>query len=159
MTAMRNILLISILLFTVNVAFGQDSSEKRLDHFNIKKNVAIQGYDPVSYFSGNPTKGLPTFIHRYKRIVYLFSSEKNRESFIANPQKYEPAYGGWCAYAMALEKAEKVVINPKTYKIINDKLYLFYNKLGINTKEKWDKEGEEKLKNNADKNWNQTISK
>ena len=64
-----------------------------------------------------------------------------------------------CAYAMGLEKADKVSVNPKTYKIIDNKLYLFYNKLGINTKENWDKEGEEKLKANADKNWNTIVSK
>ena len=156
---MKKIVLISILFLSVNFSFGQDSSEKRIKHFNIKQNIAIQGYDPVSYFSKEPTKGLPIFIHRYKRIVYLFSSEKNRESFIANPKKYEPAYGGWCAYDMAMKKADKVGINPKTYKIIDNKLYLFYNKIGINTKDKWNKEGEGKLKNNADKNWNQIISK
>ena len=85
-------------------------------------------------------------------------TEENKEEFTKNPAKYEPVYGGWCAYAMGLEKADKVAINPKTFKIIDNKLYLFYNKLGINTLEKWNKEGQEKLKNNADRNWKLIIS-
>ncbi|NQX96700.1 MAG: YHS domain protein [Flavobacteriales bacterium] len=151
---------LSILFFLCLINFVQAQDENaRKEHFNLKKTVAISAYDPVSYFTGVPLKGSPNFIHLHNGIVYLFSSNKNKKSFIENPSKYEPAYGGWCAYAMGLKKVDKVAINPKTYKIIDNKLYLFYNKFGINTKEKWDKEGEKKLKTNADKNWNKIISK
>ena len=158
MRVIKHILLISIVVVLGFVSFGQDTKEGRIEHFNLKKTVATSAYDLVSYFTGEPVKGQPTFILKHKGIVYLFSSKENKALFIKNPNKYEPAYGGWCAYAMGLEKGEKVSVNPKTYKIIDNKLYLYYNKLGVNTKIKWDKE-EEKLKANADKNWDKIISK
>jgi YHS domain-containing protein len=155
---LKKILTILAFVCSIHVALSQDSAT-RLEHFNLKKTVAIGGYDPLSYFSDQPAKGDETLQVNYKGVTYYFITEKNKKSFLNTPNKYIPAYGGWCAYAMGLEKESKVVINPKTYKIIDNKLYLFYNKLGINTKEKWNKEGEIKLKKNADKNWNQTISK
>lgn len=155
---MKRILSVLFFLCLFNFVQAQDEATRK-EHYNLKKTVAISAYDPVSYFTGEPVKGQPNFILQHKGIIYLFSSNKNKTLFIENPEKYEPAYGGWCAYAMGLEKSEKVAVNPKTYKIINNKLYLFYNKLGINTKEKWNKEGEPKLKANADKNWNKIISK
>lgn len=158
MEVFKKILLIAFLLLTINLSFCQNSPEKRVEHFNLKKTIAISGYDAVSYFSNNPAKGSSDFSHTHNGVIYLFASTDNKKTFMANPSKYEPAYGGWCAYAMSLDKSSKVAINPKTYKIIDDKLFLFYNKLGINTKEKWDKEGELKLKTNADKNWNNIIS-
>jgi len=148
-----------LLIVFASISFSQETNEGRVVHFNLKKTVALSAYDPVSYFTGAPIKGQPTHIHHYKGIVYLFSSAENKTLFINNPEKYEPAYGGWCAYAMGLESSDKVSVNPKTYKIIDNQLFLFYNKLGINTKIKWNKEGENKLKTNADKNWNRIISK
>ena len=137
---------------------AQDENTRK-KHFNLKKTVALSAYDPVSYFSGQPVKGQPNYIYKHKGIVYMFSSRKNMSSFIKNPEKYEPQYGGWCAYAMALEKADKVSVEPKTFKIIDNKLYLFYNKLGVNTLKKWNSEDEQKFKSKADKNWNTIISK
>ncbi len=158
MTAIKNILVILILFIATSISYSQEAVQTRIAHFNLKKTIAISGYDPVAYFSNSPTKGNPKFTQKHNGITYLFSSEKNKKSFIANPNKYEPAYGGWCAYAMGLKKADKVSVNPKTFKIIDNKLYLFYNKLGINTLEKWNKEGEEVFKNNADRNWKLIIS-
>ena len=71
--------------------------------------------------------------------------------FLKNPSKYEPQYGGWCAYAMG-SAGEKVEINPETFKIIDGKLYLFYNAYFNNTLKSWNKE-ETKLKSQADTNW------
>ena len=55
-----------------------------------------------------------------------------KEVFLKNPTNFEPEYGGWCAYAMG-DSGEKVTINPETFKIINGKLYLFYNAFLTNT--------------------------
>ena len=71
--------------------------------------------------------------------------------FIKESDKYEPQYGGWCAYAMG-DSGEMVEIDPETFKILNGKLYLFYNSWLNNTKVKWD-QNEENLKKSADKNW------
>lgn len=135
----------------VNSAYSQS---KRLKHFNTKKSkLAIKGYDPVSYFTeGKATKGNPKIAHTYSGIVYRFKNAANRNAFKQNPAKYEPMYGGWCAYAFGLDKPSKVDINPRTFKIIQGKLYLFYNKLGTNTLKLWNKD-EAQLKTKADKNW------
>lgn len=140
------------IIFVVSVAtcFAQDDNVRK-KHFNIQKNIAIDGYDPVSYFEGEPLEGDENIAFWYKGIKYLFSSNTTLNKFKLNPSKYEPAYGGWCAYAMGTS-GEKVKIDPETFKIINGKLYLFYNFRGNNTLEDWN-DDEFKLKAAADGNW------
>jgi hypothetical protein len=84
-------------------------------------------------------------------VTYYFSTVQNRELFKANPLKYEPQFGGWCAYAMG-ENGEKVSVDPETFKIIDGKLYLFYNKFFNNTLKEWNK-NENALKQKAEQNW------
>lgn len=136
-------------------AIGQNSSEKT-NHFNLENGVAIQGYDPVAYFSNKAVKGEEKYSTNYKGHVYYFSSEKNKNIFLQNPTKYEPQYGGWCAFAMG-DYGKKVPINPKTFKIIDDKLFLFYNAYFNNTLESWNKD-EKRLKMKADENWLKIIN-
>jgi YHS domain-containing protein len=138
------------------------SSEERRDHFNITgSGLAIQGYDPVSYFSGKATRGDQSISFVFQGIKYIFSSAKNLDQFKKNPQQFEPAYGGWCARAML--DGEKVEINPKSFKIISDRLYLFYDRLFTNTLKKWNKlataKGESVLVKKADKQWQAILSK
>lgn len=87
----------------------------------------------------------------YQGVIYKFSSNENKDAFLKNPSRYEPQYGGWCAYAMGSEGG-KVEINPETFKIIDGKLYLFYNQYFNNTLKSWNKE-ENNLKSKADANW------
>ncbi|MFY0673104.1 MAG: hypothetical protein JXQ87_06850 [Bacteroidia bacterium] len=123
-----------------------------------KNNVLIDGYDPVSYFINGPLKGSEKITIDYKGTTIWFVSESNKEKFKANPQKYYPKYGGWCAYAMGAD-GSKVDVNPKTYEIREDGLYLFYNKLGTNTLNMWKTEGAATLKQKADKNWSKLEDK
>lgn len=148
---MKTITAIIILFLSVNSAFAQTA--KRVKNFNVEKStLAIEGYDPVSYFTTNKaTKGKSNIASVYEGITYRFASEQNRAAFKANPAKYEPQFGGWCAYAMG-ENGEKVSINPETFKIVNGKLYLFYNKFFNNTLKDWN-ENENELKQKAEKNW------
>lgn len=141
-----------LFVFSVSVtcAFAQSDALRKL-HFNVKKNVAIEGYDPVSYFDGNPLEGDPDLKFVYKNITYFFTSSTNLEKFKLSPDKYEPVYGGWCAFAMG-ESGEKVKIDPETFKILDGRVYLFYNFWGNNTLEDW-KKNEKKLKAAADHNW------
>ena len=139
---------------TLDHALAQ-SDALRNSHFNVKKNVAIEGYDPVSYFDGKPLEGNEDLKFVYKNIAYYFASAANLAKFKLNPDKYEPAYGGWCAYAMG-ESGEKVKIDPETFKILNGRVYLFYNFWGNNTLEDW-KKNEEKLKEAADLNWKNIV--
>ncbi len=111
----------------------------------------MEGYDPVSYFEQKPAEGRDDFRLSYRGVIYRFSSRDNLNRFKASPEKYEPAYGGWCAFAMG-ESGEKVKIDPETYTILDGKLYLFYNFWGNNTLEDW-KKNEKKLKEAGDRNW------
>ena len=83
--------------------------------------------------------------------MYQFWSNENKEAFLKTPSKYEPQYGGWCAFALG-SSGEKVEVNPATFKIIDGKLYLFYNAFFNNTLKSWNK-NEANLKAQADNNW------
>ena len=122
-------------------------------HLNLdKSNKAIQGYDPVSYFTVNKAeKGSKQFQVEREEIIYWFKSQENKNLFEKNEEKYIPTYGGWCAYAMGVN-GEKVKIDPQTFKIIDGKLYLFYNFYFTNTLDKWN-EDEATFKKVADTNW------
>jgi len=115
-----------------------------------ESNVAIQGYDPVSYFTSEPTLGNSDINSTYEGATYQFINQENKALFDANPQKYIPQYGGFCA--VAVSEGKLVPIDPKTYKITNDKLYLFYNGEHGNTKPQWEADEVNKLRD-ADSHW------
>ena len=125
-------------------------------HINQKDGLAIDGYDPVSYIEQlKALEGIPDYSTVIGSVRYLFSSKENLELFKENPSKYEPKYGGWCAYAMAID-GSKVKIDPKTFKVIDGKLYLFYNFQLNNTLKKWNK-NEDAYLQEADNNWEYLI--
>lgn len=144
-----------VLCFVATASIAQSSL--RTKHFNLEKGIAIQGYDPVSYFTQSKAlKGNAQFQYNYEGAVYRFASQTNLDLFKQNPQKYEPQYGGWCAYAMGAS-GEKVEVDPETFKVVNGKLYLFYHSWVNNTLLKWN-DDETHLLPAADKNW-KNISK
>lgn len=120
--------------------------------YNTKKGFAANGYDVVAYFYNKSEEGNKKFQTMFDGIAYKFSSEKNLNIFQENPERYAPQYGGYCAYAVAL-KSDKVSINPKSFLIKNDKLYLFYNAWGTNTLELWLKKSQNELIEMGNKNW------
>jgi YHS domain-containing protein len=152
---MKRVIVLLLVVFGFSATFAQ-SSAKKLSEYNLEKRVAIQGYDPVSYFKQNKAmKGKKEISVTYDGVMYQFSSPSNKETFLKSPASFEPQYGGWCAYAMG-SAGEKVEINPETFKIIDGKLYLFYNAFFNNTLKSWDKE-ETSLKATADVNWKKFI--
>ena len=149
---MKSILFFAAICFFSISSNAQDATGLRKKHFNLDGSIAINGYDAVAYFTQNKAvKGKKDVAVYHQGITYYFSSVTNKELFKANPSKYEPEYGGWCAYAMG-EKGEKVSIDAETFKIVNGKLYLFYNRFFNNTLKDWNK-NETALKKNADANW------
>jgi len=142
---MKTFFLLSMSFFTF-FSFSQDKKS------NIQHGYAAGGYDVVAYFSNKAIKGDKKFTTTYQKIAYKFANQENLSTFIENPEKYIPQYGGWCAYAMGKDGSH-VKINPETFEIIEGKLYLFYNAFGTNTLKKWKEEGEEKLKKQADEYW------
>ena len=139
-------------LFFSSAFVANAQEQKRIQSFNLENGLAVQGYDVVAYFSaGKAIKGIPAHTVLYQGVKYRFSSVTNKDEFKKNPAKYEPQYGGWCAFAMG-DYGKKVEIDPETFKIMNGKLYLFYNKGFNNTLKSWNK-NEAVLKSDADINW------
>ena len=146
---MNKPILILLFAFLTTAALAQNS---RTTHFNLDKKVALQGYDPVAYFTQKKAvKGKAAIASTYEGVTYYFSSQTNKDVFAKNPSGYEPQYGGWCAFAMG-DYGEKVEVNPETFKILDGKLYLFYNAYFNNTLKSWNKD-ETNLKKKADANW------
>ena len=125
------ILAIAVVIFTIANTNAQ--SALRQKHFNLNKGVAIQGYDAVAYFTQQKAvKGSKQFSVSAEGVTYYFSNAANKDLFIIDYKKYEPQYGGWCAYAMGANN-DKVEIDPETFKIKDGKLYLFYHSWVNNT--------------------------
>lgn len=113
-------------LLSVMTAVAQ---ERNVGEYNIQSGIGLKGYDPVSYFpegGGQPQVGQPDLRLEYMGVVYFFSTAQNLDQFVQNPDKYEPTYGGWCAYAMA--SGSKVDIQPMIYTIHGNRLHFFIAK-------------------------------
>jgi YHS domain-containing protein len=89
--------------------------------------TGIGGYDAVAYFTeGKPTRGNGHHVTVFDGVTYLFASEENKKTFDANPKKYIPAYGGYCAFGVT--EGKKFVADPEAWKIVDGKLYLNLDK-------------------------------
>lgn len=114
---------------------------------------AIAGFDPVSYFTNEkPEKGSEEFSCMWKGAKWFFASDENRKTFEGSPETYAPQYGGYCAYAISQGYTAK--IDPKCWKIVDEKLYLNYNP---EIQEKWENEQFEYIMY-ADSNWPKILS-
>lgn len=120
-------LLVAIFLFAnfPGLAVG-DSSKFPVPAVNTTNGIGLKGYDPVAYFiSGHPTPGVDAYSYNWKSVTYRFASAENQERFKGDPEKYLPQYGGYCAYAMSLNRIAD--IDPARWAIVEGKLYLNNN--------------------------------
>lgn len=125
-------------------------------YYNINNDsVAIAGYDPTEYFiSHKALKGSNKYQLTYKGATYYFVSDTNRALFKEHPESCLPQFGGYCAYGMGMRYGDglngnppgKYPVNPTTFKIIDNKLYLFYNANGYNFLDVWESDETENLK-------------
>ncbi len=145
------ILLTICLLFVFSAqSFAQGQVNKN------ENNVAINGYDVVSYFQANgPMKGSDQFSLTHDGVQYHFSSVENKNLFEEDKNKYLPKYGGFCAFGLA-KTGKTFPVDPTSYKIIDDELYLFFvgpvqGKM-TDTKELWNMD-EQSLSLAAEKAW------
>ena len=127
------------------------TAQAQTDYYT-KKGYAIEGYDLVSYFENKAEKGNKAYTTTYDGAKFMFTSQAHLDTFLEMPEHYLPQYGGYCAYAIA-EKSKKVSINPKTFEIRDNKLYLFYNSWGNNTLKLWQKNILKGLQKKADQHW------
>ncbi|MEQ8604525.1 MAG: YHS domain-containing (seleno)protein [Marivibrio sp.] len=89
--------------------------------------VAIDGYDPVAYFTqGAPVEGSSAHAFDWNGAEWRFASADHLEMFKADPEKYAPAYGGYCAWAVS--QGYTASIDPEAWKIVDGSLYLNYNR-------------------------------
>jgi YHS domain-containing protein len=118
MGRIRFVLLTAAILWTGGLALAGDYFERG--------GVAIDGYDPVAYFTEQkPVKGSPEFQFVHRGSTFQFASDAHRHAFVADPEKYAPQYGGYCAYGMA--KGYKAKIEPAAFTVVDGKLFLNYN--------------------------------
>jgi YHS domain-containing protein len=95
----------------------------QIDPTNTENGIALKGYDPVAYFnSGQPTEGAERYSFQWNGVTYRFASQHNLEAFKADPGRYAPQYGGYCAYAMSLNRIAD--IDPTKWAVVDGKLYL-----------------------------------
>ncbi|BCR05375.1 hypothetical protein DESUT3_24440 [Desulfuromonas versatilis] len=110
--------------------------------------VAVSGFDVVSYHTEKePMRGSGWFVSEHDGETYLFANEKNKERFDKNPEQYLPAFGGYCAYGVAVGK--KFYSDPEAWRIVDGKLYL---NLDADIQNKWLKDIPGYIQK-ADVNW------
>ena len=133
----------------LGLGLGSKAMAQSKTLLNVDKNgVAVQGYDPVGFFTdGKPVKGNAQFASSYKGATYQFSSAEHKAAFDKEPGKYEPQFGGYCAYGVSRNKT--VPIEVDAFQIVGGRLLLQYDK-GIRDKFNKDTAGNLKL---ADANW------
>lgn len=116
--------------------------------------AAIEGVDPVAYFAeGRPVKGDRAFEHVWMGATWRFVSQANRDAFAADPARFAPQYGGYCAWAVA--NGYTASIDPEAWRIVDGKLYLNYSK-GVQAK--WVKDIPGNIRK-ADANWPGILAK
>jgi hypothetical protein len=105
-------------------AFSTFSAKSEIAAYNVDSdNVAIHGYDTVAYFTeGKAVKGSGEFEHAWEDSKWHFANATNRDLFAANPDRYAPQYGGYCALGIAA--GEYAHVDPEAWAIIDGKLYL-----------------------------------
>ena len=146
---------VAVFVLSAGISFADETAKGEV--FVTADNVAVKGYDVVSYVDDNKAvPGAKEYAAEYSGVTYYFSTEENKQAFLANPEKYLPQYGGWCAYGVGAVK-QKFPIDPEVFKVVDGKLYLFFNGetpdgKQLNTIVPWN-EDEANLINQADANW------
>lgn len=105
--------------------------------------VVLGGWDPVSYVDGRPAKGSPEHSVQWDGAVWHFASEAHRLQFQRSPERYAPAFGGWCAFGFAMDPAETgwpvgpYPVDPQTYIVQDDRVLLFHDSREFHAKARW----------------------
>lgn len=140
---MKSLIISATLLFIT--AFSANAQKNEVYAVDGK---AIKGYDPVAFFKeSKPVKGADSLSCTYKDVQWLFSSKENLDAFKADPEKYAPQYGGFCAYGTA--QGHKAPTQTETWTIVDGKLYFNYN---MKVKQAWTKD-QPALIEKADQQW------
>lgn len=130
---MKYVILICVCFFASFFSVSTAAAKDAPIYTSWRNNLAVGGYDSVSFFSGVPQEGSADFTHIYKDVEWRFASQANLDLFKMNPDAFTPQYGGYCAWAVAMGKLAKG--SPKHWYVEDDKLYLNFN---ARIQKKWD---------------------
>ena len=112
------------------------------------KGIGAGGYDPVAYFTdAAPVRGSEAFTVEHAGVTYRFASAAHRDAFVAEPERYLPRYGGYCAYAAA--KGALAPTDPEAFSVVNGKLYFNYSQ---DIRKRWLSDADAHIEA-ADRNW------
>ena len=136
----------------------RSASRAYLHSYNLPSSgIALEGYCPVAYFAVNrAVRGKPEYASIHNGVTYHFVSADAQKLFDKDPEKYLPAYGGWCAFGMHVK--DKFPVDPTKFKIVNGRLLLFLANKHVDALELWNDGDEKQQLANADAHWN-TVSK
>ncbi len=112
-----------------------------------RDNNAVGGYDVTSFYAGLPLKGKPEFSVQHEGARWMFTTRTNLDVFTEDPDRFAPAYGGYCAWAVANDKLAKG--SPKHWNVEDGRLYLNFNG---RIKKRWSQD-KARFIQEADANW------
>jgi len=119
--------------------------------------IAIDGYDPVAYFRENrAVEGTDEHTYAFQQVVYRFASKENRDAFAQDPAAFVPAWGGWCAYAVAGEGT--FFADPESFIVRDGRLFLFHDSIFFDAKKAWLKNDHDVQVHNGDSYWQRLIT-
>lgn len=137
--------------FLASVPTG-GASRAYLHSYNLPGHgVAIEGYSPVSYFEGRAERGSALFAVEHDGVTYHLTGSEQVAAFGRSPEKYVPAFGGWCAFGMAI--SDKFPVDPTNFQIIDGRLCLFLRNEGIDARELWNDGNGKELMAKAEAHW------
>jgi len=147
-TKLRIIPLLVVIAMSFSLAVPSFAKAKSVIYKNWR-GLAIKGYDPVAFHKdGKPIKGSSAYELEWKNATWRFANADHRDMFKADPDKYAPRYGGYCAWAVA--QGSTAGVDPENaWSIVDNKLYLNYN---VKIKNKWEKDIPGNIRK-ADANW------
>jgi len=149
--------IVPLVLFALIASFSALKKVSPLGAFwwgsvNIENNVAVHGYDPVSYFSGSAQEGNIEHSVNYQNITYYFSTDKNLKTFKQSPNDFIPQFGTFCAFAAG--KGFTADTNPQAWTIVDNNLYLFADN---DVKKQWLDGLAAGTKETSHRNWAEAI--
>lgn len=149
---MKPLIIAAFLAVTTACVPASALAQKPEIYTSWRNNVAVDGYDVVSFHAGKPVKGRTNYATRYKAAIWQFDTQANLDLFLMNPTAFEPQYGGYCAWAVAKEKLAPG--KAEHWHVEDGKLYLNYSK---RVKKRWDALREEFI-TEADDRWPELLN-
>jgi hypothetical protein len=135
-----------------------EDARPSLSEYNLDADgLALRGYSPVSYLEDGVARiGSPDFTLTHRGVTYRFASAAELDAFRADPDRHEPAYGGWCAYGASV--GIRWDVDPENFEIRNDRIFLFSRNDEADARELWDREDRDALIARADRYWESLLA-